>query len=645
MAPRADRRAAALCLALLAPAAEADERSASVVLRWQPVADAAAYEIEVARDPDFAHRVVVERTASPGYRWRTLPDARHYWRVRSVDSGGRAGPWSEVKTIEAVLVAPALLEPADLARFTWDHDGTTATFAGAPLEVLREYRLEVAADAGFEKPLLARKGPSPSFQVGLPGVGVFHWRLGGVGLDGRAAPWSRARTFTVDLGAPRLLAPDPNAAVPFGPVAVSWETLAPAARWRVAFGREGEEPRQLEASAPPLRLAPDRPGRHLVRVAAILPDGRAGPESKPRGFVVRPPPPLRAPRLSAPAAGDTLDPARPVAFTWEPVPGAASHELQVAPPGALERARPRPAAGGSLELEDLPQGPLAWRARARDAFGGAGAWSEVWALRLGWGPAVRIEVAVADAALVADGSDSTRLTIRLLDGEGRAVRGSPPPTIQVSAGRVEGPSPAGDGFEVRYVAPQSLPAGGAAEIDVRERDLAARTRIQLSPKVDRLTLAALAGWHTDLKAVSSPSLGVEAAWRTSLLENRLLLSLRVSYWAESATVPPVPGLAARVTATARVVPLSLSAIYEWPLGWATVHAGAGLGADLAFISLEPASQLAATPAALLLAGASGRLGTGEALLELSASTGSVENSLASLRTGGLSISLGYRLRP
>jgi len=646
VARRADRRAGwwLALWALLAPAAAtAGEATATVVLRWQPVAGAAAYEVEVARDRGFADRVVAERVEVPGYRWRAIPEVRHYWRVRSVDGLGRVGPWSETKVIEAALAAPSPKEPADRARFTWDRDGRAVAFAGEPSEVLREYRLEVAADPAFSRLLLSRRGPSPSFRVELPGVGAFHWRLGGVALDGRESPWSRPRAFTVDLGTPRLLAPGPGAALPFGPVAIAWETLAPAARWRVTVEREGERPRQLEAAAPPLQLVPERPGRHRVRVAAVLPDGRAGPSSEAREFWVEPPAPLPAPRLTEPAAGVALDdPSRPVAFAWEPVPGAAGHELQVAPPDTLERAPVRPA-GAALEVAGLPPGPLAWRARARDELGGPGDWSEIRNLHLGPRPAVRIEVRLEDDALVADGLASTRLSIRLLDAAGRSVPGTP--SVEASSGRVEGLSAAGDGWEARYVAPPRPPPGGAAEIGVRERDLSARARVDLSERPRRLSLGVLAGWRTNLTRVSAPALGLELLWRTPLLDGRLLLGARITWYGESATVPAVPGMAAPIAATARVFPIAAVGLYGWRLGWATLHAGAGVGADLAWLGVGQASELAAGPAALLLLSASRRVGPGEALLELAASAGSIDSSLASLRTGGVSLSAGYRFRP
>lgn len=648
MARPVDRRRAGAWLALWALAAPAapgaDEGIATVVLRWQPVADATSYEVEVARDRDFRERVVVARTEVAGYRWRAIPDVPHYWRVRSVDAFGRTGPWSGTKVIESALAAPAPLEPAQGARFTWDRDGRAVTFSGSASAVLREYRLEVAADPSFSKPLLVRRGPSPSFRVELPGLGAFHWHLGGVALDGRRTPWSGPRTFRVELGAPRLVAPEPGAALPFGAIAIAWEALKPAARWLVTVECEGEKPRQLWAAAPPLQLAPERPGWHRVRVAAVLPDGRAGPPSQAREFRIEAPPPLPAPRLSEPAAAAFHgEPARPVAFEWESVPGAAAYELQVGPLEALGRAPARPAAEARLALADLPAGSLGWRARALDAFGGRGIWSETRSLHLGPRPAAQVEIRLQQAALVADGTASTRVSIRILDGEGRAVEGSP--SARASAGRVEGLSPAGDGWVARYVAPPVPPPGGAAEIEVRERDLTGRTRIALSTKEERLALGVLAGWRTNLKQLSAPTLGLEALWRTPLLGDRLLLSARASWYQESATLPPAPGLAAPASSTARIFPLSLLAIYEWPFAWGGLHAGAGLGADLAWFTVGPVSEMAASPAAALLLGVSRSLGPGEALLEVAASAGSMETSLASLRTGGLSLSAGYRLRP
>lgn len=646
MARHGDRPRAGWWLALWAlagpTAPAAGDATATVVLRWRPVPGAVAYQVEVARDRGFEERVVVERVEVPGYRWRTIPEARHYWRVRSLDGLGRAGPWSEIKVIESALAAPDPVEPADGARFTWDRDGRAVTFAGKGSELLREYRLEVAADASFSQPLLSRRSPSPSFQVELPGLGLFLWRLGGVTLDGREAPWSRPRKLTVEMGAPRLLAPAAGSVQPFGKVALVWETLGPAARWRVTVECEGLEPRQIEAPGPPLEIVPERPGRHRFRVTAILSDGSAGPPSKSREFQVGSPAPLPAPRLAAPADGASLDdPGRPVAFAWEPVPEAAGHELQVAPPDALEGTNPRPAGSAGIEVAALPPGRIAWRARARDAFGSPGKWSETRTLHLGPRPAVRIEIRLEDGTLVADGTASTLLSIRLLDGAGRAVPGAP--TAEVSAGRLEELAPAGDGWQARYVAPSQPPPGGAADIGVRERSLEARARVQLIPGHRSPLLGVLAGWRANLARVSAPALGLEALW--PLLGERLLLGARASWYGEAVTVPGGPLLAAPVGSSAQVFPLAAVALYQWPLGWATLYAGASLGADLAWFTVGQESGLALGPAAGAILGASRRLGPGEIVVEVGGSVGSVDSSLATLTTGGLSLSTGYRFRP
>ncbi len=648
MARRADPVRTGWWLALWAlagPAAPAaEEPSAAVVLRWQPVAGAVAYEVEVARDRNFAERVVAERVEVAGYRWRTIPEVRHYWRVRSVDALGRVGPWSEVKVIEAALAAPELVEPTDGARLTWDRDGSVVAFAARASELLREYHLELAADPGFSRPLLSRRSPSPSFRVEPPGLGLFYWRLGGVALDGREAPWSAPRKLWVDLGAPRLLAPRPGSALPLGAVTLAWETLKPAARWRVTVEVEGEAPRQIETPAPPLQLAPEHPGRYRFQVAAILPDGRAGPPSEPWEFRVKAAAPLEAPRLAAPADGASLaDPAQPVAFAWEPVPGASGHELQVGPPGALERTDPRAAGPAGIEVAALPPGPLAWRARARDPFGDPGAWSETRTLWLGPRPASRIEIRLENAALVADGEASTLVFIRILDDAGRAVPGEP--SVEVSAGRLEALAPAGDGWQARYVAPPKPPPGGAAEIGVRQRDLAARAQVELAAKPSPLLLGFIAGWRTNLAKVSAPALGVEVLWRTPFLGHRLLAGARLSWYGSSVTVPAGPTLATPVGSSAQIFPLAAVAIYQWPLGRATLQAGAGLRADLARLGVGQEAALAVGPGVEAMVGATWPVGAGEMVAEIGGSIGSIDSSLATVTTGGLSLSTGYRFRP
>lgn len=635
--------AAALVL-LAAPAA--GEPGARVVLRWQAVAGAVVYEIQIATEPSFAEPVVSERVEVAGYRWAEIPAERHYWRVRSVDRDGRTGPWSDVKPIEAALNAPDPVSPADGARFTWDDEPVTAAFACTRSEVLRSYTVELARDPAFGVVDASRTAASPTLRVPLPGLGVFWWRARGTALSGRETAPSRARRFEVLVGPPRPLSPGPSEAVPFGPVVLRWQAWTPVTRWRVSVEREGERAWQSEVGAAEAQFVPRRPGRYRWTVAAVTSSGTAGPPSEPREVEVTPPPPLPAPRPLAPGAGEVVgagDPSAPVALSWEPVTGAAGYEVQVGAPGGLDAVTPRPTPAARLSLS-LPPGALAWRARALDKLGGAGAWSDPGPFFHGRPPSARAEIEPGAGTLVADGRDSTSVAIRLFDAEGRRVRGAPL-AVTATDGRVEGLAESEEGWTARYVAPARVPPSGRSEIVVEDRGFTARVPVELRAMASRWRVGLLAGWQTNLASASAPSLSLEVLWRAPWLPDRLALAARAGAWATSATVPAQAGVPAPVEGTARVIPISLLAMYEWPLGWAAVYGGAGLGVHLAHLSSGPDSSLEVAPSAALLMGASRALGPGEAFLEVDAGFGRVDAALGRLRTGGLFLGAGYRFRP
>jgi hypothetical protein len=411
------RASLGLVAAGLAACALAQEPSASVVLRWEPVAEAVAYEIQIARDASFAGPVVSERVPAAGYRWRSLPSERHFWRVRSVDVEGRPGPWSAVKAIEPALRPPEPIAPEDGAAVAWDGGGVPLSWR--PSAIVREWIVEVARDAAFADPVADRRSTEPGLAVDLPGAGRFHWRVRAVALSGAESAPSAPRSFEARL-----------------------------------------TPRPPEAR--PLAAALVEPGP--------LPAGPAGPGE------------------AALAAG-----------TFVP---------------DLEPAGPGPA-----------------------------------------GPAT-----------------------------------DPPP-----------------------------PARGG-----------------------RLGVGILAGWTTNLASLSAPTVGAEALWRPG--PGRLALSLRASWTGESAEIPAQPGLPSALDVRAQVFPFALLALWEWPVRRFVLHGGAGLSAQLVHLSVGGDSALEAAAGVALAAGATRRLGAGEALAEVTYATGSVDGSLGSLRTGGLQLLAGYRFR-
>ena len=187
--------AAAAALALAAGDARGD---ASVVLRWKPVEDAVSYDVEIGADPELSQPLVRERVAAPGYRWRELPEARCYWRVRGVDARGRAGRWSEVRALEAVLLPPEPRAPADGTLVAPDEQ---VELACAPSRAAQEYELEVVSDPEDADLVERRRGAAPRFRLALP-AGHYRWRMRATSREGVATRWSPVRRFSVRKNPP-----------------------------------------------------------------------------------------------------------------------------------------------------------------------------------------------------------------------------------------------------------------------------------------------------------------------------------------------------------------------------------------------------------------------------------------------------------
>lgn len=277
--------AAAAALALAAGDARGD---ASVVLRWKPVEDAVSYDVEIGADPELSQPLVRERVAAPGYRWRELPEARCYWRVRGVDARGRAGRWSEVRALEPVLLAPEPREPADGTVVAANEQ---VDLACAPSRAAQAYELEVVSDRGEAVPVERRRGAAPRFRLALP-AGRYRWRMRATSRDGVATRWSPMRRLSVRKNPPAadveaaptsVRDPEPEAVaaetVPLEPVALDTvAALEPAAIDSVALESPRVDPAAPEqtvagAAPPPGSPSPPAPAGGEGAVDAADPNG------------------------------------------------------------------------------------------------------------------------------------------------------------------------------------------------------------------------------------------------------------------------------------------------------------------------------------------------------------------------------------
>jgi hypothetical protein len=143
--------------------------------------------------------------------------------------------------------------------------------------------------------------------------------------------------------------------------------------------------------------------------------------------------------------------------------------------------------------------------------------------------------------------------------------------------------------------------------------------------------------------VVAPQVGVEGTWPLPWLGASWSASLRAGWWRERTTVRRAGGIAAPFDATADAFPLAAILLRSFNLPWARVYAGAGFGADLVLVRVPYRGALEASATAHAVVGAGRRFGFGEAFAELGGGLGGVDGPLGRLRTGGLSVSLGYRL--
>ena len=310
------------------------------------------------------------------------------------------------------------------------------------------------------------------------------------------------------------------------------------------------------------------------------------------------------------------EPAERVVLRWQSVPGAAGYDLQVALDAGfssreldlrVELAGYRMAASGVRRY---------WRVRAVDADGRAGPWSASKTIEpLQRAPAradgPRTEAAPAPALL--------------------HVPPLPPAAVEEAAPQA---AVANAPAAVEPVAEAVRP------LDLRDEGLEG---IKLSGVLRHGRPGAMVGWRTNLLGVTAPSVAIEGTWPLPWLGAAYSAALRAGWWRERATVPDLGGLTAEFEATADVLPIAAMAFGSFTTRWARAYAGAGPGVDLVIVRVPKGGALEASPTIGAVAGAGRRLGPGEAFAELAGGLGGVDGPLGRLRTGGISLSVGYRL--
>jgi hypothetical protein len=256
--------------------------AADVQFTWTAVPGAAAYRAQLADARDF-HVLRADLVVSaPVALTADLPDGSYWLRVRSIDALGLEGSDALLQvTRHRLPAAPAPALPVEGARLS----GTTTPFTWTAVDAAQRYRLQVAADGGFDAPLLDLP-PLATAAVAcceLP-PGRYRWRVAGINAAGESGPWSPPRSFVRQADAPQPDAP----LIEDRTLRLSWQGPS-GQRYHLQLARDAGFRRVVldrDVADASLTVPRPFPYDYYVRVRLVDADGTPGAYGPARAFTV-----------------------------------------------------------------------------------------------------------------------------------------------------------------------------------------------------------------------------------------------------------------------------------------------------------------------------------------------------------------------
>lgn len=245
-----------------------------------PVTGARAYRLQISRADDVSRMVYDRRFESLPLRGPDLPDGTYTIRVRGIDERGLEGANAERRIeLNARPEPPFPIEPKPEAGVTEDQPA----FLWSRRSSITRYRVQVARDRGFARPVLDARGVGDTRWVadrGLP-LGRFFWRVASIDAVEGDGPFSDPQEFRRVMPAPEIAEPDIDDAF----LLVRWRAGSPGQRYQVQWARDDRFAAPLidaRSAEPMLRIARPEPGEYFIRVRTIEIDGFVGPFGAPQ---------------------------------------------------------------------------------------------------------------------------------------------------------------------------------------------------------------------------------------------------------------------------------------------------------------------------------------------------------------------------
>lgn len=171
-----------------------------VAFRWEDVAKAEKYELQVAKDAGFTRNVVNETLTETRYI-KKLEAGNYHWRVRAIEKSGRPGEWTPDTKLAVARSAsnPSVGYPkkdevvkvfSDKARkvkFAWDKIGDADN-----------YKVVVSSDPSFNKIDFQEQTKNTEHEIEIPKDGKYYWYLEGRNTKENLAVRSEIESFNVE---------------------------------------------------------------------------------------------------------------------------------------------------------------------------------------------------------------------------------------------------------------------------------------------------------------------------------------------------------------------------------------------------------------------------------------------------------------
>jgi hypothetical protein len=291
------------------------------------------------------------------------------------------------------LPAPTSLSPAAGAVVD-----SVPPFAWSPVSVADHYEFQVAADAGFNSPVLGAGSDDFTTQntratllKTIPN-GTYYWRVRAVGSNGSVSAWTAGRSFRKAwTAAAALQSPAGGTGLSFGtdPLKLGWSPVPGASNYLVSVATDpslgslafhtvddptGTPKVQANSLAISAALAT---GTYYWGVIPVDAEGNRGAPSSVASFS------WAWPSTTTPTVTD-LDPADPEVFdpkfSWYPVAGAARYEVEINSSSDFALGSKVCCSGTTIATSLSPTDPMKdnvyyWRVRAFDPDGNAGVWN------------------------------------------------------------------------------------------------------------------------------------------------------------------------------------------------------------------------------------------------------------------------------